>query len=182
MDTILGLIHGKKSLYLNGHSGGGRFIFNYLDGVSKIPSIVKNISFLDSNYGYDSSYAHKFMMWLKNNKKVHLNVFAYNDSAAMLNGRRVVSDTGGTWYRSHLMLKDLKKYFAIKKLREDSLIVYHSPGKKINFYFKTNPERKIYHTQQVELNGFIHSIFAGTRKSEKGYRYFGTRAYRRFIE
>ena len=182
VDTILGLFHGKKSLYLNGHSGGGRFIFNYLDGVSKIPSFVRNISFLDSNYGYDSTYAHKFMLWIKKNKKVHLNVFAYNDSVALLNGKRIVSDTGGTWYRSHLMLKDLKRYFAIRKSREDSLIVYHSPGEKINFYLKTNPERRIYHTQQVELNGFIHSIFAATRKSEKGYRYFDKRAYEQYIE
>ena len=182
VDTVLGLFHGKKSLYLNGHSGGGRFIFNYLDGVNEIPSFVRNISFLDSNYGYDETYALKFILWLKKNKKAHLNVFAYNDSAALLNGKRIVSDTGGTWYRSHLMLKDLKKEFSIRKLREDSLIVYHSSGMRINFYLKTNPERRIYHTQQVELNGFIHSIFAATRKSEKGYRYFDKRAYEQYIE
>ena len=47
----------KKEIYLNGHSGGGSFIFGYLAGVEKIPSQVKRISFLDSDYGYDSSYS-----------------------------------------------------------------------------------------------------------------------------
>ena len=107
VDTLFFLFKGKKSLYLNGHSGGGRFIFSYLDGVKTIPSHVKNISFLDSNYGYDSTYLQKFTQWLKQNKDVHLNVFAYNDSVALLDGKRFVSDTGGTWYLSGLMLRHL---------------------------------------------------------------------------
>lgn len=182
VDTIFFLFKGKKSLYLNGHSGGGRFIFNYLDGVKTIPSYVKNISFLDSNYGYDSTYLQKFIQWLKQNKDVHLNVFAYNDSVALLDGKRFVSDTGGTWYRSGLMLRQLQKAFVFSKRRDDSLIVYQSANKKIAFFLKTNPERKIFHTQQVERNGFIHSILMGTRREEKNYVYFGERAYGRFME
>ena len=182
VDTLYSLFKGKKSLYLNGHSGGGRFIFSYLDGVKNIPSYVKNISFLDSNYGYDSTYLPKFTQWLKQNKDVHLNVFAYNDSVALLNGKRFVSDTGGTWYRSGLMLRHLQKNFVFSKLKDDSLIVYRSTNKKISFFLKTNPERKIFHTQQVERNGFIHSILIGTRREERNYVYFGERAYRRFIE
>ena len=182
VDTILSLLSGKKSLYLNGHSGGGRFIFNYLDGVKAIPSFVKNISFLDSNYGYDSTYLQKFTQWLKQNNDVHLNVFAYNDSVALLNGKRFVSDTGGTWYRSGLMLRHLQKDFVFSKLQDDSLIVYQSTDKKIRFYLKTNPDRKIFHTQQVELNGFIHSILIGTKREGKKYMYFGERAYQRFVE
>ncbi|NTS39865.1 hypothetical protein HRG84_03025 [Flavisolibacter sp. BT320] len=182
VDTIFFLFKGKKSLYLNGHSGGGRFIFNYLDGVKTIPSHVKNISFLDSNYGYDSTYLQKFTQWLKQNKDVHLNVFAYNDSVALLDGKRFVSDTGGTWYRSGLMLRHLQKNFVFSKRRDDSLLVYQSATKKIAFFLKTNPERKIFHTQQVERNGFIHSVLIGTKREERNYVYFGERAYRRFIE
>jgi len=182
VDTILSLIKGEKSVYLTGHSGGGRFIFSYLDGVKTIPSYVKNISFLDSNYGYDSTYLQKFTQWLKQNKDVHLTVFAYNDSVALLDGKRFVSDTGGTWYRSGLMLRDLQKNFVFSKLRNDSLIVYQSSDKKIRFYLKTNPDRKIFHTQQVELNGFIHSILIGTKREERKYVYFGQRAYEKFVE
>ncbi|RYY00812.1 MAG: hypothetical protein EOO53_21270, partial [Gammaproteobacteria bacterium] len=105
------MFKGKKTVYLNGHSGGGRFIFSYLDGVQQIPTYVKNISFLDSNYGYDSTYKTKLVNWLQQTPDAHLNVFAYNDSVALLDGKRFVSDTGGTWYRSHLMLRQLSGNF-----------------------------------------------------------------------
>ena len=182
VDTILSFFEGKKWLCLNGHSGGGRFVFSYLDGVEYIPSYVKNISFLDSNYGYDSTCLGKLASWLKQYDDVHLNVFAYNDSVALLNGKRFVSDTGGTWYRSHLMLKHLTGHFTFSKLKDDSLIVYQSSDKKIAFFLKKNPDRKIFHTQQVGLNGFIHSILIGTKRESRKYVYFGKRAYSRFIE
>jgi len=182
VDTIFNLFRGRKALYLNGHSGGGRFIFSYLDGVDVIPSFVKNISFLDSNYGYDSTYLPKLQNWLQQNKEARLNVFAYNDSVALLNGKRFVSDTGGTWYRSGLMLRHLMQILPFEKRRDDSLIIYKSLNKQVRFFLKTNPEKKIYHTQQVELNGFIHSILAGTKQDEKRYKYFGERTYSSFIE
>ena len=60
VDTLYGLVASrKKSIHLNGHSGGGSFIFGYLDGIEKIPSSVQRITFLDSDYGYDSSYYNK---------------------------------------------------------------------------------------------------------------------------
>jgi hypothetical protein len=95
---------------------------------------------------------------------------------------RFVSDTGGTWYRSFLMLKDLSLYFRFTKTRDDSLIVYQSADKRIQFYFKTNPEKKIFHTVQVERNGFIHSILMATKRESKKYTYFGDRAYSNLIE
>lgn len=182
VDTIFGLFNGKKSLYLNGHSGGGRFIFSYLDGVKGIPSYVKNISFLDSDYGYDSTYLPKLLRWLQQNKDAHLNVFAYNDSVALLNGKRFVSDTGGTWYRSRLLLRHLQTAMTFDKTRDDSLIVHQSRNGQVRFCLKTNPEQKIFHTRQVELNGFIHSVLIGTKREEKRYRYFGERAYTDFIK
>ena len=150
--------------------------------MAAIPDYVKNISFLDSNYGYDSTYLPKFKQWLMQNRDVHLNVFAYNDSVALLDGKRFVSDTGGTWYRSGLMLRQLSRIVSFNKLRDDSLIVYRSADRKVSFFFKANPDKKIYHTQQVELNGFIHSLLIGTSREEKKYRYFEGRAYERFIE
>ncbi len=182
-DTIFGLFSSKqKVLYLNSHSGGGRFIFSYMDGVKEIPSYVERITFLDSDYGYDATYLPILTRWLQNNKNACLNMFAYNDSVALLNGKRFVSDTGGTWYRSFLMLKDLTSFFHFTKTRDDSLIVYKSADKRIQFYFKTNPDKKIFHTVQVERNGFIHSILMGTKRESKNYKYFGDRAYVNLIE
>lgn len=172
----------KKSIYLNGHSGGGSFIFGYLKGVTSIPSSVKRISFIDSDYGYDSSYTQKLVTWLKEEKRAALNVFAYNDSVALYNGKPVVSATGGTWYRSHLMMRDLEGSFAFTETVTDSISIYKSEDNRVQFFFKPNPDRGIYHTQQVELNGFIHSILCGTRFDSRNYKYYSARAYSSLIE
>ncbi len=183
VDTVYNLIpFSKKIIYLDSHSGGGRFIFDYLDGVNKIPPYVKRISFLDSDYGYDSSYLHKLVKWIKSDNQNYLTVFAYNDSVALYKGKRFVSDTGGTWYRTHVMLRQLSKFFSFHKTEDDSLIIYKSSSGRIQFFLKTNPTKTIYHTKQVELNGFIHSVLAGTKYDSKGYIYFGKRAYSEFIE
>jgi hypothetical protein len=183
IDSLSSLIEGKqRDIYLNGHSGGGSFIFGYLAAVDRIPSSIKRISFLDSDYGYDSSYYSKIRDWLMTVKGACLNVFAYNDSVALLNGKTFVSATGGTWYRSHVFLQQLQQDFSFKKTEDDSLIVYKTAEGNIQFFFKTNPDRKIFHTVQVELNGFIHSILCGTQYDSKKYRYYSGRAYVDLIE
>ena len=183
VDSLAGLIKAKhKVIYLNGHSGGGSFIFGYLAGVEQIPSVVRRISFLDSDYGYDSSYYPKFKNWLQRVKGAALNVFAYNDSVALYNGKPFVSATGGTWYRSHLLLQHLQKDFSFSESRTDSLIMYKTDNSLLQFYFKININRGIYHTQQVELNGFIHSVLCGTKKDSKKYSYYSGRAYNDLIE
>jgi hypothetical protein len=169
-------------IYLNGHSGGGSFIFGYLAGVERIPAKIKRISFLDSNYGYDSSYYPKFRQWLSDTEGSALNVFAYNDSIALYNGKPFVSATGGTWWRSHLMLQHFSTDLRFANSSTDSLEIYKSDDRKVQFYFKLNFNRGIYHTQQVELNGFIHSVLCGTKRDSKKYRYYGARAYSAFIQ
>ncbi len=183
VDSLSGLFPGKKvSIYLNGHSGGGSFIFGYLAGVTQIPYAVKRISFLDSDYGYDSSYYPKIKSWLKKTKFSSLNVFAYNDSIALYNGKPFVSATGGTWYRSHLLLQHLQEDFAFSQTITDSLIIYRNIDSRVQFFFKQNFNRGIYHTQQVELNGFIHSVLCGTKLDSKKYRYYEARVYSHLIE
>lgn len=183
VDSLADLISSKKrSIFLNGHSGGGSFIFGYLAGVSRIPEHIKRISFLDSNYGYDSSYYPLLKEWLRQVPGSSLNVFAYNDSVALYNGKPVVSATGGTWYRSHLMLSHLQGDFSFRKIRTDSLITYKSTNRQVQFFFKHNLNKGIYHTQQVELNGFIHSVFSGKKYDSKKYKYYGHRAYTAWIK
>src|SRR5690606_40640771 len=106
----------------------------------------------------------------------------YTASVALLEGTRFVIHTGGTWYRSGLMIRNLQKDFDFSKLSDESLVVYQSAAKKISSFLKTNPDRKIFHTLQVERNGFIHSLLIGTGREERNYVYFGERAYSRFIE
>ncbi|MFV0269574.1 MAG: hypothetical protein ACK5HT_20825 [Draconibacterium sp.] len=172
----------NPQLVLNGHSGGGRFIFSYLEAVRVIPDNVKRIAFLDSDYGYeDSIHGPQLTNWLKTEKDRFLTVLAYNDSVVVYNGKPLVSPTGGTWYRSRMMKKYLARSFQFSEEGNDSLLWYRSPGNKIEFILKTNPEGKIFHTVQVERNGFIHSILSGTKHEQKGYSYFGERAYENYI-
>lgn len=173
----------NPKIVLNGHSGGGRFLFSYLDACDHIPPDVVRIAFLDSDYGYeDARYGPKILSWLQSGKDRYLSVLAYNDSVVTYNGKPLVSPTGGTWYRSKLMLKYLSSSFRFKTRNRDSLIWNSSPGNKIEVILKTNPGKKIFHTRQVELNGFIHSMLSGTRYGNRGYTYFGKRAYQEFVD
>ncbi|MBK6828334.1 MAG: hypothetical protein IPG86_16405 [Chitinophagaceae bacterium] len=182
VDSLKTVLGGKDAqVYLNGHSGGGSFIFGYLAGMQAIPSYIRRISFMDSNYGYDSSYYPVLRQWLQQNKSATLNVFAYNDSVALYNGKPVVSATGGTWYRSWMMVRHFSQDWSMDYQPGDSIHSVFSKKKKIQFYFKSNLNQGIYHTHQVEYNGFIHSILAGTPYDSKRYQYYGKRAYQEFI-
>ena len=185
-EQVRGIVDNVRSIFarwspqlvMNGHSGGGRFIFDYMDAVDKIPGDVVRIAFIDSDYGYeDTIYGPKLVKWLKSGSDKYLCTLAYNDSVVIYNGKPLVSPTGGTWYRSRMMKDYFAHSFRFRERKADSLIWFSSPGRKVEFIFKPNPDGKIFHTQQVEFNGFIHSMLSGTRNEQKGYRYFGVRAY-----
>ena len=183
VDTIKSLFAPwNPQVVLNGHSGGGRFIFSYLNAVNKIPEDVVRIAFLDSDYGYeDSICGPKLRDWLQTGKNRYLCTLAYNDSVVIYNGKPVVSPTGGTWYRSRMMKNYLAQSIRFNTKDQDSLIWNTAFQKRIEIILKTSPNNKIYHTTQVELNGFIHSMLSGTRHEKKGYTYFGVRAYSNYI-
>lgn len=166
---------------LNSHSGGGNFIFGFMDANSEIPSFIKKISFIDSNYNWDDKrYGNKLKRWLEFSSGNGLFVACYNDANALYEGKPFVSKKGGTWHRTYLMQRFLKKRLkGVKwnKIENDSIIYYTANHRKIQFYFRKNPERKIYHTILVERNGYIQSIFSGTQYEENGYKFMGKKAY-----
>ncbi|MEO8174424.1 MAG: hypothetical protein ABI581_15120, partial [Sediminibacterium sp.] len=84
VDSITGMFAAwHPEVMLNSHSGGGSFIFGYLDAVDKIPKDITRIGFIDSDYGYeDSLHTDKLVTWLKSSKH-YLNVLAYNDSVVI---------------------------------------------------------------------------------------------------
>lgn len=173
----------KVEVTLTGHSGGGRFIFSFLDIFDEIPSYVKRISFLDSNYGYEHEYGDKIISWLRSSDDNYLSVIAYNDSVALYNGKTFVSPTGGTWYRSRIMQKYFESEFSFKNFEDDNFIRHIALNGRIQFILKKNPLKEIYHTVQVERNGFIHAILSGTSHDEKDYKYYGSRSvYSKWIQ
>ena len=59
IDSIAGRFKGlRTSITLTGHSGGGSFIFGYLNGIERIPEQIDRIAFLDSNYAYSDGQNH----------------------------------------------------------------------------------------------------------------------------
>jgi hypothetical protein len=170
-------------LILTGHSGGGSFIFGWINELEAIPSDVQRIAFLDSNYAYDDALVHKEKLahWLSESPNHYLCVLAYNDAVALLDGKPFVSAAGGTWGRSHLMQSDLAETFKFTVHTNADFETYLALDGRIQFLLKTNPEREIFHTVQVERNGFIHAILTGTTNESKGYQYFGQRAYENSI-
>ena len=186
INKIVTYIYQKYSKYtpkliLTCHSGGGSFIFGYLNSLSLIPSYIDRIGFLDATYGYESEkHKEKLIKWLKTKNK-SLQVISYNDSVVVYNGKPLVSPTGGTWFRSQLMVKDLQTQFKLKKIDLVDRFNWSNRTNLIDFKLIKNPEAKIYHTVLVEKNGFIQLIFNGTNFSQKSYKFWEERAYTDFI-
>ena len=172
----------KTEVMLASHSGGGSLIFGYLNAVKEIPSDVKRIAFLDSNYVYNrTNHADKFQNWLKRSPENHLCVLAYQDYLGLLESKPFVSEAGGTWGRSRMMMDDLGKQFSFTSTTNGGLEHFSAANGQMEFLLKENPEHKIFHTVQVEQNGFIHALLSGTPDASKGYEYFGERAYTNWI-
>ena len=166
---------------LDSHSGGGAFVFSYLDRVSQIPPQIDRIAFLDSEYNYDAKlHEAKLAQWVRADGHA-LCVIAYDDASARLNGKPFVSADGGTWGRSHAMLADLGREFPIERTNTGDPERYEGLAGRIVFLLKENPKAEIFHTVQVERNGFIESLLSGTELDGRGYRYFGRRAYSGFV-
>ncbi|HEX9971530.1 MAG TPA: hypothetical protein VGD14_05615, partial [bacterium] len=185
VDSIRGIFAGfPQEIVLNGHSGGGSFIFNFINGKDAIPDYVKRIAFLDSDYNYSNDLLHgaKLASWLNQSSEHFLCVLAYNDSIALYEGQPIVSPTGGTWYRSKMMRRKLAEYFSFSFEDNAEFLKWFALNGRIQFWLKKNPTRAILHTVQVERNGFIHSMASGTVNDQNGYQYYGDHAYDEYVQ
>jgi len=187
-EMISEMLDSLRSMYpharvmLNSHSGGGSLMNGFIESQEMIPSWVKRIGFIDSNYGYNSVIGAKIDSWLQSDSDNRLTVFAYNDSIALYEGKPFVSATGGTWFRSKMMIKDLnqEREFRLTTLHQE-ITEYRTTDNQVLILLKENPTREIYHTKQVELNGIIHSTLFGTEAESEGYEYFGAHCYDKYI-
>ena len=167
---------------LTGHSGGGSFLFGYLNAIKSIPDTVERIAFLDANYGYESGrHRDKMTNWLDASDQHFLCVLAYDDARALLDGKPFISEAGGTWGRSRVMRRDLEASFPFEEVNVADLKRATTLRGRVGFLLLENPDRKVLHTLQVEKNGFIEAILSGTRLEGVGYSFFGDRAYARQI-
>jgi hypothetical protein len=174
----------NPKVILTGHSGGGSFVFGFLDGVETIPEYVTRISFLDSNYGYEDSSRHgdKLIEWLHRNPNFVLSVIAYDDRNIVLNGKRVVGPDGGTFRATHRMIDGLQKEIHFSFRQDSAIQRYAGLNNQIEFLIHTNPDTLILHTILVEKNGFLHGMTAGSPQEKDAGIFFGPTDYEKWIQ
>ncbi len=174
----------KPRITLSGHSGGGSFIFGFVNTCEEIPDEVDRIAFLDANYGYSDKDGHgdKLVRWLKKNRNV-LCVICYDDRSVTYQGKPIVSETGGTWRRTEDMVKRLRRDFPLTETREGDVIRYRGLDGRIDILMHTNPDRKILHTVLVgDMGGFVHAMTTGTPDEGRVAVFGGPALWSRWIQ
>lgn len=174
-----------QRIALSCHSGGGSFIFGYLNSLVKIPANIERIVFLDANYSYSDEDKHgaKLLTWLRGDAARHLVVIAYDDREITLNGKKVVGPTGGTFRASGRMVERFSKEIDLSTDQQG--VFEHRRGLKgqIEFFIHPNPDNKILHTALVgEMNGLLHALTLGTEREKAWGSFGGPRAYAPWIQ
>lgn len=142
---------------LTGHSGGGSFIWGFIDGQDSLPAWVERIAFLDSNYSFEYRHGEQLVKWLRRDPAHTLVILAYNDREITLDGKKVVSDDGGTWRATSRMMNYLREPFTFATDTLGEFLRYHAP--QIEILLHPNPENKILHTVMIgEMNGYLHAL------------------------
>jgi hypothetical protein len=172
------------SLTLAGHSGGGSFLFGFIDAFKEIPDEVARIVFLDANYNYSEAAGHgdKIVAWLKKNESRRLVVIAYDDRRVTLNGKLVVSPTGGT-YRATERMRDgfTRRNINIAESAAGDFRILRGMNGQVALLVHRNPQNKILHTVLVgEMNGVLRGLSDGEKEAWGDFG--GPRAYTKWIQ
>lgn len=183
VDALRSWVPAPCTVVLAGHSGGGSFLFGFLDAGDTVPDAIDRFLFLDANYSYDDNLKHgdKLLAWLRRDERRHLIVIAYDDRDVTLNGKKVVSPTGGTFRATERMrtrfLQDVEFLpsttgpFQTAKALEGHITIHVHP----------NPDNKILHTALVgEMNGLLEGL--GVGRTVMWGTFGGPRAYVDFVQ
>ena len=162
----------------------GSLVFGCLNAVPEVSDKIERIAFLDATYACNPALKHaeKLNRWLQSSPWHCLAVLACNDAVALLDEKSFVSATSGTWFRSQLMQTNLVATLQFARAEVGDLTEIRGLDGRVVFMLKGNPDRKIFHIVQVERNGLIHRLLAGTPYQGRCCEYFGIRAYEPWIE
>src|SRR5205823_9237815 len=168
-----------------GHSGGESFLFGFLDAVDAVPSTIQRIILLDANYAYSDQRKHgdKLLGWLRADANHKLIAIAYDDREITLNGKKVVSPTGGTYRASQRMIDRFSLDVPLAEGKIGAFIHRQGLGGQIEFFIHPNRENKILHTALVgEMNGLLHGLTLGTGCDRTWGQFGGPRAYTKWVQ
>lgn len=145
----------RKEVTLTCHSGGGSFLWAYLEGGPKVDDEVRRIAWLDANYSFEAaSHRDALLVWMKGSPDRELRVLAYDDRRVTLDGKPIVSETGGTYRATDRMLAALGSGTAKRVEGDWEIARFH--GGQAEFRVHRNPTDAILHTRLVgEMNGLL---------------------------
>src|SRR5262245_35334571 len=179
------LVPGKSPrVTLTGHSGGGSFIFGFLEAADSIPDYVDRIAFLDANYAFDAEkHADKLLGWLRGAGDRRLTVVAYDDRSITLDGKLVVGKDGGTFRASRRMVDRVGKDIALTEGRRGPFVTHTGLDGRLAFYVHPTPENRILHTAPVgEMTGFLQVLTDGAPEAADWGMFCGPRAYTNWVQ
>jgi len=174
----------NTTVVLAAHSGGGSLIFTYLNHVDQLPDWIERIVLLDANYNYSDERRHgdKLLAWLQRSPHHYLGLIAYDDRRVEINGKPVVSPTGGTYRRAQDLVVRLRDDVALSEERTPARTRYRGLEGRSDIVLIENPENRILHTVLVERNGFIHALTFGTPLEDQAGQLMGPIAYEQWIQ
>ena len=186
-EAAKGLVGGGIKTVLTGHSGGGSFIFGYVNGAATIPDSVERIVFLDANYAYSDEekdrHGDKLLAWLSGDEERRLVVIAYDDREIVLDGKKVVGPQGGTFRATQRMLGRFRKDVEVKEGAAGSFNHFSALDGRAQFFVHPNRENRILHTALVgEMNGLLHGLTLRTNLEGKWGAFGGPRAYEKWVQ
>lgn len=176
---------GATQTVLSCHSGGGSFLFGYINSVDAIPDSISRFVFLDANYSYSNEQRHgdKLLAWLNGNLLNSLVVIAYDDRNIVLDGKLVVGPDGGTYRASLRMLERIRQDVALKEETTGPFQHFRGLDGRIAFFIHPNPDNRILHTALVgEMNGLLHALTLKTPLEGTWGTFGGPRAYAEFVQ
>lgn len=171
-------------LSLAGHSGGGSFLFGFIDGGDAIPDAVERIVFLDANYSYSDADRHgdKLLAWLKSDRSRRLVVIAYDDRNVTLNGKPVVGPDGGTFRATERIRTFFAKDVTFAESTADDVTTRTALDGRLALLVHANPKNRILHTALVgEMNGLLRGLTDSDAKPTWG-AFGGPRAYTKWVQ
>lgn len=166
------------------HSGGGSFLWGFIDSADAIPADVDQLNFLDANYSYsdESRHGDKLIAWLQGDNKRRLVVIAYDDRNITLNGKLVVGKDGGTFRATERMRARFGKSTPLVESRQGDFVSWLGMDNQVAFIVHQNAQNKILHTALVgEMNGLLRGLTDVDQKPGWG-TFGGPRAYAEWVQ
>ena len=167
------------------HSGGGSFLWGWINARKELPEYLHRMIFLDANYSFSTEDGHdrKLGEWLTRSKENALVVVAYDDREIQLKGKKVVDSVGGTYRATERMRKSFSSKIEFSDVNDGSFRNAIGLEGRIQLLVHQNPDNKILHTALVgEMNGLAVGMTLAKKEIVQQVRLSEPRLYSEWIQ